>query len=60
MTAFEKNRAGTQLQPGPARKPSSNLYDIYQCRIYSKKTPDDGQRNCPKHVEFLDKINLGN
>ena len=24
------------------------------------KTPDDGQRNCPKHVEYLDKINLGN
>jgi hypothetical protein len=24
------------------------------------KTPDDGQRNCPKHVEFLDKTNLGN
>jgi len=24
------------------------------------KTPDDGQRKCPKHVEFLDKINLGN
>jgi hypothetical protein len=24
------------------------------------KTPDDGQRNCPKHVEFPDKINLGN
>ena len=22
------------------------------------KTSDDGQRNCPKHVEFLDKINL--
>jgi hypothetical protein len=21
-------------------------------------TPDDGQRNCPKHVEFHDKINL--
>jgi hypothetical protein len=20
--------------------------------VYSKKTPDDGQRNCPKHVEF--------
>jgi hypothetical protein len=29
-----------QFQPGP------NV----QC-----KTPDDGQRNCPKHVEFLDK-----
>ena len=24
------------------------------------KTPDDGHRNCPKHVEFLDKINLWN
>jgi hypothetical protein len=24
------------------------------------KTPDDGQRNCPKHVEFLSKINLRN
>ena len=23
------------------------------------QTPDDGHRNCPKHVEFLDKINLG-
>jgi len=20
--------------------------------VYSAKTPDDGQRNCPKHVEF--------
>ena len=24
------------------------------------KIPDDGQRNCPKHVEFLSKINLRN
>jgi hypothetical protein len=24
------------------------------------KTPDDGQRNCPKHVEFHSKINLRN
>jgi len=24
------------------------------------KTPDDGQRNCPKHVEFYFKINLRN
>ena len=28
------------------------LNDIYHCCVYSKKTPDDGQRNCPKHVEF--------
>jgi hypothetical protein len=24
-----------------------------------RKTPDDGQRNCPKHVDFLDKNKLG-
>jgi hypothetical protein len=23
------------------------------------KTPDDGQRNCPKHVEFFDKNKFG-
>ena len=29
-----------------------NLYDIYHCCVYSEnKTPYDGQRNCPKHVE---------
>jgi len=25
-------------------------YTIAVCTV--KKTPDDGQRNCPKHVEF--------
>ena len=25
------------------------------CCVYSEKTPDDGQRNCPKHVEFYSK-----
>jgi len=44
------NRAG--IYPGPARKLSSNLYDIYQCQVYGEWTPDDGQRNCPKHVEL--------
>jgi len=43
----------TQFRPYSARKLSANLYDIYHCCVYSeKKTPDDGQRNCPKHVEF--------
>jgi hypothetical protein len=23
--------------------------------VYSEKTPDDEQRNCPKHVEFYSK-----
>jgi len=34
------------------RKLSANLYDICHCCVYSKNTPDDGQRNCPKHAEF--------
>jgi len=46
--------------PGPARKLSTNLYDIYQCRVYSEYTPDDGYRNYPKHVEFHAGVNLGN
>jgi hypothetical protein len=24
--------------------------------VYSEKTPDDGQMNCPKHVEFHAKL----
>jgi hypothetical protein len=38
-----------QFRPCPARKLSTNLYDIYYCWVYSEWT-DDGQRNCPKHV----------
>jgi len=34
---------------------STNLYDIYRCCVYSEKPTDDGQRNCPKHVEFYSK-----
>ena len=34
---------------------AANLYDIYHCCVYSEKTPDDGQTNCPKHVEFYSK-----
>jgi len=29
-TAFEQDH------PGPARKLSSNLYDVYQCRVYNE------------------------
>jgi len=25
------------------------------CCVYSARTPDDGQKNCPKHVEFCSK-----
>jgi hypothetical protein len=50
------------MEPGPARKLSSNLYGLCQCPVYSELTPDDGPRNCPKHeeVHFLAKINMGN
>jgi len=27
--------------------------DIYHCSVHNEETPDDGQRNCPKHAEFL-------
>ena len=44
--------ASEQERPDSARKLSANLYDTYHCCVYSEKTPDDGQRSCPKHVEF--------
>ena len=49
-------RAGSgRFRPDPACKLSANLYDIYHCSVYIEKTADDGQRNCPKHVEFYSK-----
>jgi len=32
---------------------TSMTYTIAVCTV--EKTPDDGQRNCPKHVEFYSK-----
>jgi len=48
LTDCERDRDGTC-------KLSANLYDIYHCCVYSDKTPDDGQRNCLKYVEFYSK-----
>ena len=39
----------------PARNLSANVCDIYHCCVYGENTPDDGQRNCPKHVGFYSK-----
>ena len=50
-------RAGSgrnEFRPDPARKLSAKLYDIPFLRV-QWKTPEDGQRNCPKHVEFYSK-----
>jgi len=30
---------------------ASNVYDVYISLCVQCQTPDDGQRNCPKHVE---------
>ena len=35
-------------------------YMSYRFAVCTVKTPDDGQRNCPKRVEFIPKINLRN
>jgi len=42
------------VRSDPACKLSANLYDVYHCCV-QWKTPDDGQRNCLKHVEFYSK-----
>jgi len=34
---------------------TATIYVIQVCCVYSKKIPDDGQRNCQKHVEFYSK-----
>jgi len=37
LTACKQNQDGTQFLPGPARKLSTNLYDINSCCVYSEK-----------------------
>jgi hypothetical protein len=45
-----------QFHSDPARKLSAYLYDMYTIAVCAVKiTRDDGQRNCPKHVEFHSK-----
>jgi len=46
------SRIRTEFRPDPASKLSANLY-VLLCVQW--KTSDDGQRNCPKHVEFYSK-----
>ena len=40
------------LRAGSGHKQTCMRYTIIVCTV---KTPDDGQRNCPKHVEFYSK-----
>jgi len=36
----------------PASKQSTNLYNIYLMLCVQSQTPDDGRKDCPKHVEW--------
>ena len=38
---------------------ADSLYDIYLLLCIQWKTPGDGQRNSPKHVEFYSKNKFG-
>ena len=59
MGSESRIRMELQFRPDPARKLSANLYDIpLLCVLW--KAPEDGQRNCPKHVRFIPKTNLRN
>ena len=53
MTASMQSQDGTAV---PVIKPAWNL----PVPNVQQKTPDDGQRRCLKHVEFYNRINLGN
>jgi hypothetical protein len=52
QTAFEQD---PDPYFDPAGKLSAKLYDLYHYCVYNEETPYDGQRNCPKHVEFHSK-----
>jgi len=46
-----------QFHPAPGSKRSSNLQKCTNADI-RLRTPDDGQKGCPKHVELLIPIKL--
>ena len=50
-------RAGSGMEPVPSWSCSQAVWHIPQLCV-QWKTPDDGQRNCPKHVEFYSKNKL--
>ena len=44
--------SGTEMEFGPASKQSTNMYDIYLTLYVQSRTPDDGRKDRPKHVEW--------
>ena len=43
----------------PLASSQQNLYDIYLLLCIQYLTPDDGQKICPKHVDFYSKNKFG-
>jgi len=48
------------IHPDPARKQSTNLYDIYHCCVYSEKLLMMDRETVPNMWIFIPKINLRN
>ena len=57
-TAFEHFQDGTAVPSWTCLKVVIRLAWHISVPNVQCRTPDDGQRNCPKYVEFLDKLNL--
>jgi hypothetical protein len=55
VTACQRDQDGTSSILIPLASSQRNLYDIYQLLCVQCLNPDDGQRNCPKHVELYSK-----
>jgi len=55
MTASKQG----QVHPDPAWKLSSNLQEIYQCQMYSRKPLLMGKGNAGNMWSFFDKIKFG-
>jgi hypothetical protein len=51
LSSSSRIRMELQFHPDPGRKLSTSLYDVPLLCV-QWITPDDGQRYCPKHVEF--------
>jgi len=49
-----------QFRPDPARKLSTDLYDIYHCCVYSEKLLMMDRGTVQNMQDFIPKINLRN
>ena len=55
LSINRRDQDGTEFHPDPTRKLSAKPVWHIPLLCVQWKTPDDGHRNCPKHVEFYSK-----